>query len=263
MRLRTDTAPTVVASFGSYNVVRPESEEKRIMLKKFLLFTIASLVMLPALADKPSDKGKGNKDGAGVPLDVVFRDQDCLGDDESVVDDKFCSDGNPYYIDGEPSVSTHIGKFRFGLNVGVNGPRHFFLDLTPCKSVSPMSCDGKPFNFGLTTGANVFATSPDGTQYLKMIVDAPKDVNFQLEFLDDDGKDWRIMFNPSKCPKDGNGNNLATMATVTKIDDDLDTWVFEAGTGDVACLQLREGGAKHWTFHGLYNLPFTMIATAK
>jgi hypothetical protein len=256
-------APTVIASLDSYNGVRPKSEEKRIMWKKFLLFTIASLVMLPALADKPTDKpDKGNKDGAGVNLVVVFRDGP---------GDKFGSDGfdeDPFYIDGEESVSTHIGKFRFGLNVGVNGPRHFFLDLTDCDddmySVPPMSCAVLPaLHLGTTTGANVFATSPDRAQYLKMkAVPVPesKEVDFQLEFLDDDGKDWRIMFNPSKCPKDDGGDDLATMATVTKTEDD--TWVFEATDGDVACLQLREGGAGNWTFRGLYSLPFQIEATA-
>ena len=86
-------------------------------------------------------------------------------------------------------------------------------------------------------------------------------------FLDAGGNEWRIMFNPSKCPKnDINGGNLATMATVTRTADD--TWVFEATDGpnptdrDVACLQLREGGAGNWTFHGLYYLPFKITAIA-
>jgi hypothetical protein len=230
------------------------------MIKKFLLFAIASLVMLPALADKQTDKpDKGNKDGAGVPLVVVFRDG---------FGDKFGSDfGDPNspsghsYLDGVESVGAQIGKFRFGLNVGVSGTRNFFLDLRVCisaESVPEISCTGPlpalrlgngtdVMGFttdvmGFTTGANVFATSPDRAQYLKMGVDTTKKVNFQLEFLDDDGKDWRIMFNPSKCPKDIEGGNLATMATVTKTA--VDTWEFEATTttaGDVACLQLREG----------------------
>ncbi len=245
------------------------------MIKQFLLFAIASLVMLPALADKPTDKpDKGNKDGAGVPLYVEFRDHYDTDEDENIVRlDRFGSDGFAQtppivadYIDGEEPVSAHIGKFRFGLNVGVSGIRNFFLDLTGCYVVSPsvplMSCDVLPaLHLGITTGANVFATSPDGAQYLTMGVGTTKEVNFQLEFLDDNGKDWRIMFNPSKCPKDDKDKDLATMATVTKTA--VDTWEFEATTvGDVACLQLREGGAKHWTFHGLYSLPFKIEATA-
>ena len=246
------------------------------MLKKFILFTIASLVMLPALADKPDPKpDKGNKGGGGVPLLVLFRDGP---------GDKFGSDGfdaepttHYPYIDGEliggvDSVSTNISKFRFGLNVTMSGGlRNFFVDLTTgcyvLPSVPLMSCDDRPVlirTSGITTGGNVFATAPDRAQYLKMSAnetdpDHSKDVDFQLEFLDGEGVGWRIMFNPSKCPDDTG----ATMATVTKISDNPDTWVFEAGALDVACLQLREGGAKHWTFHGLYSLPFQITAYAQ
>jgi len=240
------------------------------MIKKFLLFTIASLVMLPALADKPDPKpDKGSKGGGGVPLSVLFRDD--LGD-------KFRSDGDSYIdgeeIDGVESVSTHISKFRFGVNVSVSGGlRNFFVDLTTgcyvLPSVPSMSCDDLPaLTSGITTGGNVFATSPDRAQYLKMkAVPEPesKDVDFQLEFHDDNDKDWRIMFNPSKCPKALNGDNLATMATVKKTLDDPpgpDTWEFEATDVHVACLQLREGGAGNWIFYGLYSLPFKITAMA-
>ena len=251
------------------------------MIKKFLLFAIASLVMLPALADKPPDKpDKGNKDKPGVPLEVVFRDG---------IGDKFGSDygdsnidSGHSYLDGDEPVGAHIGKFRFGLGVGVSGTRNFFLDLTGCHvlpSVPRMSCTGLPAlrwgpttgAMGFTTGANVFATSPDRAHYLTMINGATKEVDFQLVFLDAGGNEWRIMFNPSKCPKDDLGNELATMATVTRRTAD-DTWVFHATDGtdpddpdniDVACLQLREGGAGNWEFHGLYLLPFQIEATAQ
>ena len=243
------------------------------MIKKLLLFTIASLVMLPALADKPPPKpDKGNKGGGAVPLDVVFRDG---------IDDKFGSDyldstpSGHSYSDGDEPVSTNIGKFRFGLNVGVSGTRNFFLDLRNCipaSSVPETSCTGLPALrlgsltdvMGFTTGANVFATSPNRAHYLTLINGETKGVDFQLEFLDAGGNDWRIMFNPSKCPKDDiNGGDLATMARVKRIADDK--WEFEAFPfpTSVACLQLREGGAGNWTFHGLYSLPFKITATAQ
>ena len=49
--MRTDKAPTVVAPFGSYNVVRPKSEEKRIMLKNLMLVIGVLLVagLTPAM----------------------------------------------------------------------------------------------------------------------------------------------------------------------------------------------------------------------
>jgi hypothetical protein len=50
------------------------------------------------------------------------------------------------------------------------------------------------------------------------------------------------------------------MAKVTRFADDI--WVFEAGAEDYACLELRKGGRKHYTYHGLYKLPFKIIATA-
>ncbi len=226
------------------------------MWKKILLFTIASLVMLPALAAKPNDKpDKGNKGGGGVPLNVVFCDTYIFGVCDQPIY-KFASDLLGEYVDGKDSVSTGIDKFRFGLNVGFSGPRNFKLDLTTCVDEI---CPVVP-----TRGWNVFSISPDGAQYLKMKVgDASKPVNFQLEFFDDDDQEWRIMFNPSECPKDDEGKDLATMATVTKFEDDPDTWVFEAEAVDVACLQLRMGGRKNNTFHGLYNLPFKILATAQ
>ena len=235
------------------------------MLKKFLLFTIASLVMLPALAAKPPDKpDKGNKDGAGVPLGVVFRDASCSIDDvpnSGDIGDKFCSDGIPPipgkpYIDGSESVSTHIGKFRFGLNLSMSPERNFLLDLTDC--VSGARCDPPD---GLLQGWNVFATSPDGAQYLKMSAngDDPDDskfVNFQLEFRDNKGQGWRIMFNPSECP----GVESTDMVTVTKTSDDPDTWEFEATADKRACLQFREGPRKKHYFDGLYSVPFLIMA---
>ena len=235
------------------------------MLKKFLLLTIASLVMLPALADKPDDKpDKGNQDRS-VSLKFVFGDVGCGSSD------KICSDDGGEYFDGVDFVSANIGKFRFGLNVGQNRPRNFFLDFTDCAIVSSMcplfSVEGTSdyTTSGYTTSGNVFATAPDRAQYLKMSAneDGPADpdsqpVDFQLEFLDGNGEGWRIMFNPSKCP----GDDLATMATVTKIADNPDTWVFEAGAGDVACLQYREGPHSDHLFYGMYSLPFEITATA-
>jgi len=262
----------VVASLGSYNVVGPKSEEKRIMLKKFLLFTIASLVMLPALAAKPPpNSDKGNKDGGGVYLAVEFRDQYQYTEDDPPVlvrDDKFGSDGIPptpddpvdpyfgeFYINGYESVSTHIDKFRFGLNLSMSPERNFWLDLTACDLGSGCA----PPN-GLLQGWNVFATSPDGAQYLKMSAngddpDDSKPVNFQLEFFDGSGDGWRIMFNPSECPG-------TDMVTVTKTSDDPDTWEFVATEDERACLQFREGPRKKHYFAGLYSLPFLIRAQA-
>lgn len=234
------------------------------MLKKFLLFTIASLVMLPALAAKPPpNSDKGNKDGGGVYLGVVFRDQYHSegGPSELVRDDKFGSDGIPPapgdpYINGYESVSTHIDKFRFGLNLSMSPERNFWLDLTACDLGSGCAPPDGPLQ-----GWNVFATSPDGAQYLKMSAngDNPgdsKSVNFQLEFFDGSGDGWRIMFNPSECPD-------TDMVTVTKTSDDPDTWVFEATAGKRACLQFREGPRKKHYFAGLYSLPFQITAIAQ
>lgn len=230
------------------------------MLKEFLLVAIASLVMVPALADKPSDKG--NKGGSSVLLGVVF----CEGKNNPIedlcdlTDYNFASDNRTAYIDGEESVSTSMDKFRFGLNVGLYGERHFRLDLTEC--FEPPKCSAPVLagdNKDLTFGWNVFATSPDGAQYLKMPVDSSKPVNLQLDFFDDPNREqnWRIMFNPGLCPD--SVNYPVKMARVTRVADDI--WVFEAGTDNYACLELRKGGRKHYTYHGLYKLPFKIIAT--
>ena len=244
------------------------------MLKRFLLLTIATLVMLPVLADKPPDKG--NKDGGGFSLDVVFRHDYTVQGENLVSIDRFGSDGfdaNPStffpYLNGESdgSVSAHIDKFRFGLNVGMNGPRHFYLDLRDCISVpdSEWVCTlHRPFASGLTTGWNVFAFSPDGAQFLKMSAsdDDSQPVNLQLEFRDTFGNGWRIMFNPSECPKDQQGGNLADMVTVTKTSDSPATWEFEATADKRACLQFREGPRKNHFIAGLYSLPFRIMAQA-
>ena len=220
------------------------------MLKKFLLFIIASLVMLPALADKPNDKG--NKGGSGFFLAVEFRDGP---------DDNFVSDNEGFYINGAQSVGAHIDKWRFGLNVGLNGTRHFFLDFDCVEG----PCTHPVLPFDLTTGWNVFATSPDGAQYLKMSAYEPGTddddsqlVNFQLEFGDDLGQGWRIMFNPDECP----GVEPDDMVTVTKTSDSPDIWEFEATADKYACLQYRDGPRKNHFIAGLYSLPFRITAVA-
>jgi len=239
------------------------------MLKKFLLFTIASLVMLPALADKPPDKpDKGNKGGGAVPLGVVFRDDyHYINEGTTLVrDDKFGSDGfaqtspetqDVEYIDGEEQVETQIDKFRFGLNVGRNGERNFFLDLSrsQCRSDPESDCVATSPYF---RGVNVFATSPGGAQYLKMKVgDAPKPVNFSLLFFDNLDQEWSIKFNSSECP----GVDPDDMVTVTKTSDaPLDTWEFEATEDMRACLYFREGPRKNHEFAGLYSVPFLITA---
>jgi len=205
-------------------------------------------------------KGKGTtlfkvnaKKASKDPLCVMFRD---------APSDNFASDDDgPIYCDGVGPVKTQIDKFRFGLDAGQSGVRNFFLDLTDCFDScdpDPPSLPGNPpLSVGLTRGWHVFSTSPDGAQFLKMTVDDTKLVNFHLDFFDADDRLWRIQFNPNECP-------LTDMATVTKTDDDPDTWEFEAvdedGVGAVACLQIRERGKKHFSFHGLYIMPFKIWA---
>jgi hypothetical protein len=248
----------VVASAGAPEGVGPKSEDKRIMLKRFLLLTIATLMMLPALADKPADKG--NKGGSSVSLGVVFCESNITPAGLcGLTDYNFASDNGRPYIDGQESVSTSIGKFRFGLNVGLYGTRHFRLDLN-CERGT--GCSGAPTLVNdLTYGWNVFATSPDGAQYLEMAVDSSKRVNLQLEFFDtpDRENNWRIMFNPSLC--DEYVPDQVEMAKVTRYANDI--WIFEAGADDYACLELRKGGRKHYTYHGRFKLPFKIIATAQ
>jgi hypothetical protein len=233
-----------------------------------ILTTLAFLglcVSVPAFAGKEKDcdppnphPSCGNDGGddkvSRVFLEVDFRDKSCDSNDG----DKFCSDNDTPYKHDVDSVSASIDKFRLGLNVGMNGTRNFFLDLRDCiqePCESPLEND-----YGVTIGWNVFAFHPDGAQYLEMSVsDDPKPVNFHFDFFDDQDQNWRIMFNPGECPMDASGVNLADMATVTKT---TDGWVFEAEADDVACLQLRMGGRKHYTFHGLYHLPFAFTATA-
>jgi hypothetical protein len=109
-------------------------------------------------------------------------------------------------------------------------------------------------------GWNVFSASPDGAQYLKMKVgDAPKPVNFQLDFFDAQARAWRIQFKPSECPNIG-GFPAPTMAKVTKT---IAGWTFEADENAVACLELQMGGRKHYRFHGLCHVPFHITAEAK
>jgi hypothetical protein len=224
------------------------------MFKKLILATIASLVMLPALAAKPPDKpDKGNKGGGAVPLDVVFNNdsilykfRDDLGGDGG---------GSQPYLDGFEGVEAQIDKFRFKLNVGLNGSRYFRLDLSDC--ISSGTCESPTL---YSKGWNVFATSPDGAQYLTMNKDDSKPVNFSLVFFDDLEQQWSIKFNPGECP---DGVGLASRATVTKTSDDPDTWTFTAGTSDVACLYNVEGPRKNHSFNGLYVVPFEITAVVQ
>jgi len=219
----------------------------------FLGFTVPAFAAKPDCDDPSSTHPKCNPDsgGDGGPLCVTF-------DDSSI--NKFRSDSLGEYCDGSgDGVNTGIDKFRFGLNVGLSGPRDFILDLSQC--APDAVCPTPPIV--LTRGWNVFSFSPDGAQFLKMAKDTPQDVNFQLEFLDAEGRGWSIQFNPGDCPMDASDNPLSTPAKVTKTSDNPDTWVFETSLGDVACLQLREGGKKHWTFHGLYIVPFKITAVAQ
>ena len=236
------------------------------LIRAFFFMVVMNLVALPksALAAKPfcgdgvckgketetscpgdcTGGGGGDGGGGAKPLCVMFRDDD---------NDTFRSDDDEdhIYCDGIELVETQIDKFRFGLNVGLNGARNFVLDLinTDCIDL----CDEASLFSGLTKGWNVFSISEDGAQFLKMTDGDNKLVYFQLDFFDAEDRNWRIQFNPSVCPGDlGNMN----MATAEKIS--LDTWEFEAGA--VACLQLLEGGKKHWSFHGLYNMPFKIWA---
>jgi predicted outer membrane lipoprotein len=192
--------------------------------------------------------GGGGSGGGAIPLCVDFRDAE---------NDNFASDDEPPpYCDGDEQVGAGIDKFRFGLNVSQSGPRNFFLDLTKCfdSSCTPPSLPGDPpLSVGLTRGWNVFSTSPDGAQFLRMTKDDTQLVDFQLDFFDADDRLWRIQFDPDLCP-------LTSSVTATKTSDDPDTWTFEANEGVVACLQLREGGKKHFTFHGLYYMPFQIVA---
>ncbi len=85
-----------------------------------------------------------------------------------------------------------------------------------------------------------------------------QEVDFWVSFFDDKDRLWRIVFTVSEdCPSGAN------MATVEKTSDDPDTWVFTATADDFACLQLREGGRKHFEFHGLYRMPFRITAEAQ
>jgi hypothetical protein len=114
----------------------------------------------------------------------------------------------------------------------------------------------------------VFATSPDGAQYLNMSAngDAPDDsklVNFQVEFFDDDGNYWRLKFDASECPGVGTTDDASKrMVTVTKTSDDPDTWEFEATADKLACLYFEEGPRKRHYFAGLYSVPFRLTAQA-
>jgi hypothetical protein len=235
----------VVASFGANDVVRSKSEEKRIMLKKFLLFTIVGLVMLPALADK--QPGKGNKGGGSVPLGVSF-DETYFDESGEEIDYNFRSDGD-VYIHGEPGVETGIDKFRFKVNVGLNGERNFILEGLEC--ISDYCVISNPY----VQGWNVFAYSPDGAQYLNMSADEPKLVTFQVGFFDTAGDYWNLKFNPDECPG-------TDMVTVTKTSDVTDTWEFKATEGEVACLYFREGPRKRHYFAGLYYVSFRITAVA-
>jgi len=109
----------------------------------------------------------------------------------------------------------------------------------------------------------VFATSPDGAQYLNMSAngDDPDDsklVNFQVEFFDDAGNYWLLKFDASECP----GVGSTDMVTVTKTSDSPDTWEFEATADKRACLYFREGPRKNHYFAGLYSVPFRLTAQA-
>ena len=219
------------------------------MLKKFLLFTIAGLVMLPALADKPP--GKGNKGGGSVPLRVSFEDA-WVDEDGGFHAYTFRSENGNDYVHGDPGVETGIDKFRFKVNVGLNGDRNFILGPLGCHS----NCEANPYS----QGWNVFATSPDGAQYLNMSANGndPGDtklVNFHVGFFDDGGNYWNLKFNPDDCPG-------TDMVTVTKTSDVTDTWEFKATEGEVACLYFREGPRKRHYFAGLYYVSFRITAVA-
>ena len=222
--------------------------QKKITIQGAILTLAAALVLALTLSSAlaaPGGKGKGKppKDDA-APMTATFLDAGSDG---------INSDGMGLYEDGKAEVSMVIGKFRFGLNVGMDEPMRNFilnLDTTQCMGVG---CGRVPnLTAGRTVGWNVFSTSPDGAQFLEMFeTESKTNLDFQLDFFDDSGEHWRVEFRPdaSECA----GSNSVT---VTKINDNPDTWEFVATDDDFACLLLRSSHPR--SFHGLYPMPFTL-----
>jgi hypothetical protein len=225
------------------------------LIKEFSACSLVGLILVfvaaTAQAKKPNNPGGGDKGGGAVPVEVTFDD-----DAKYNLRSDFLSP-DPTYIHEFESVTAKIDKFRLGLNVGMNGPRDFTLNLRDCISVD---CQSNQLWY---RGWNIFSNSPDGAQFLRMRKEEIKYVIFNLDFFDSDDRQWRIQFNPSECPMSPSGVNLSNMVRVTKTEDIPDTWVFETEVGlDVACLQLRMGGQQHHTFHGIYRVPFKITVKA-
>ena len=213
----------------------------------------------------------GGDDGGGDKVIATFRD--CVEDsapafdvdpiDDSDVcplddaglsqDDRIYSDGLGAYIGGKDQ---QIYKNSFFLSPSEDNDRWIVLDFAEC--VDGGLCGGLLGQI-VSTGAPTYVLARTTTKQddlLRMPV-YPADgssipVTFRITFRDDLDQVWFLRFTP-----DVENCGDSTYAWVTRTRED--TWVFEAGPNDKACLLEHTGLRTPRIFHGLYHMPFLLV----
>ena len=210
----------------------------------------------------------GGDDGGGDKVIATFRD--CVEDSapafdvdpidgsdvcgpENEIRDRIYSDGQGAYIGGKDQ---QIQKNSFFLSPSEDNDRWIVLDFAEC--VDGGLCGGLLGQI-VSTGAPTYVVARTTTKQddlLKMPV-YPADgssipVTFRITFRDDLDQVWFLGFTP-----DVENCGDSTYAWVTRTRED--TWVFEAGPNDKACLLEHTGLRTPRIFHGLYHMPFLLV----
>ena len=210
----------------------------------------------------------GSDDGGGDKVIATFRD--CVEDSapafdvdpidgsdvcgpENEIQDRIYSDSQGAYIGGKDQ---QIQKNSFFLSPSEDNDRWIVLDFAEC--VDGGLCGGLLGQI-VSTGAPTYVVARTTTKQddlLRMPV-YPADgssipVTFRITFRDDLDQVWFLRFTP-----DVENCGDSTYAWVTRTRED--TWVFEAGPNDKACLLEHTGLRTPRIFHGLYHMPFLLV----
>lgn len=221
----------------------------------------------------PDCKCGGDDGGGGDKVIATFRD--CTGGFSSVMaddlafdlfdlnndgfldcptpDDRIYSDALGAYIGGKDQ---QIQKNSFFLSPNEDNDRWIVLDFAEC--VDGGLCAGLLGQI-VSTGAPTYVVARTTTKQddlLKMPVfpdpGSSNLVNFRITFRDDFDQVWFLRFTPDFEQCDD-----STYVRVTRTRED--TWVFEAGSNDRACLLEHTGLRTPRIFHGLYHMPFLLV----
>ena len=271
------------------------SNERQTVSRALVVAAMAAWLLLPGLGQTPAfganEKGPrcsdgidndgdglidcddpdckcGGDDGGGDKVIATFRD--CVEDSapafdvdpidgsdvcgpENEIQDRIYSDGQGAYIGGKDQ---QIQKHSFFLSPSEDNDRWIVLDFAEC--VDGGLCGGLLGQI-VSTGAPTYVVARTTTKQddlLKMPV-YPADgssipVTFRITFRDDLDQVWFLRFTP-----DFENCGDSTYAWVTRTRED--TWVFEAGPNDKACLLEHTGLRTPRIFHGLYHMPFLLV----